>query len=130
MILYIKQAGCEILHKGRILRTPVKLQIKKSEIDNYEKILKFKSIYNYEIINNEDKYENKSNINHRKILKNTKITKNPVNNLSILKPNIHTNKNIMSKSETKYHDTIESDISSVKIDIDNDDILKQLLANI
>jgi len=149
MILYIKQSGCEILHRGRILRTPVKLTIKKSDLSRYKKMLEFKSISLYDIIDDsvaiKKIYNSSSVIKPEKIkqlssdnkimedidtnnrLKHIVKKENKIRSMNRM-PNIVKKEKIVEDTND-YLDSIENDIE-IDIDIDSDDILKQLLANI
>jgi hypothetical protein len=153
MILYIKQIGSTITHHGKILRTPVKIRINESDVNKFTKMLRNKSILDYELIAESSPMVTQ-NIHKVKIIKAAKPIEQVKNNIlsdKICQPvellcdddktktskarvvrcvrkedfeKINEAENIHSES---FEDAICSDI---EIDMDGDDILKQLLSNI
>jgi len=137
--LYIRQAGGFFNYKGKLYRTPVKLNINDSEIDQIKIYLRNKSILNYEFISDEN-YRISNTASNNKIEKTNNRMKKflninnnlPNQNRSIIKSKVIENSTPPSNFQTNvsYHDTIENDKIDIDIDLNSDDILEQLLAKI
>jgi len=153
MILYIRQAGCNLRYNGKNYRTPIKLVVSAGERSTLINILKYKSIVDYEFIEKDKSIDkiprdekNIANVTQRmkKFLQVTDVKdKKLFDTQSINKRNVLTSrvvdkievfngKNIKKETQShnnEYHSTIEDEVD-IDIDLSTDDILKQLLDNI
>jgi len=135
MILYIKQAGSEILHKGKVFRTPIKLKIQEKDLPKYLRMMKSKSIHAYEIVEN-SAAQSIRNIKANVIANNDDIVQSErQRNVPRKQSTIRgVDRIILSKDQKKnssYHDSIESEVDlNISLDINSDDILQELLSTI